>query len=292
MHSVNVRPLVGGTLTDLRVDEGDDVPSGMVLASIDSATQQAMLRQAVAGLDAALVAQAQAEETLARNEALGSTVSRASLDAAERAVQAAAQDVARNTALVDQARVKLEQYTIRAPMTGTVLALHVEPGQNIDPATLLMTVADLDRLVVETDVDEAYATHIRSGLKAVMQLAGESVQRGGRVSFVSQRVDAATGGLAVELEFDDPVRAPVGLTVTTNIIVDTRDAAITAPRAAILNGDAVFVVTDGIAQRRAVSVIDWPAARLIVTEGLEPGDVLIADATDLADGQAVRAEGP
>jgi hypothetical protein len=36
---------------------------------------------------------------------------------------------------------------------------------------------------------------------------------------------------------------------------------------------AVFVVVNGVAQRRAVSVIDWPAARLIVTDGLGPGDM-------------------
>ena len=35
------------------------------------------------------------------------------------------------------------------------------------------------------------------------------------------------------------------------------------------------------------AVIDWPAARLIVTEGLEAGDVVIADATGLVEGQAV-----
>ena len=108
---------------------------------------------------------------------------------------------------------------------------------------------------------------------------------------MSRRVDAATGGLAVELSLDAVVRAPVGLTVSTNIVVDERSAAITAPRAAI-DGEAVFVVIDGVATRRPVAVIDWPAARLIVTEGLEPGDALITDAAGLADGQAVRVTAP
>ena len=158
-----------------------------------------------------------------------------------------------------------------------------------------MTIADLEQLVVETDVDEAYATQIRADLPAVMQLAGETVRRDGRVARVSQRVDAATGGFAVELGFDEMLRAPVGLTVTINIIMENLDTAITAPRAAIQTteaGDAVFVVTNGTAQRRAVSVIDWPAARLIVTDGLTPGDVLILDATGISDGQAVRAGAP
>lgn len=294
-HMVDVRALVGGRLVDVPVAEGDSVERNDVLARIDAAAQQAIVRQAVASLDAALVAEAQAKDTLARTQALGPNVARTALETAARAVQSAEQEVARATALVDQAQVQLENFTIRARMTGTILALSVEPGQSIDPSTLLMTIADLDQLIVETDVDEAYATQIRADLPAVMQLAGETAPRDGRVTRVSQQVDAATGGLAVELGFDAPVRAPVGLTVTINIIVDSLDAAITVPRAAIRSGDtgdAVFVITDGTAHRRAVSVIDWPAARLIVTDGLGPGEVLILDATGITDGQPVRVGPP
>ncbi len=292
LHSVDVRAVVGGPLAAVLVSEGDTVRANAALARVDAASQQAVLRQAVAGMDAALVAQAQAQATYARTEALGANVARSLLESAETAVQSATQEVARMTALVDQAQIQLANFTIRAPMDGTVLALNVDPGQIIDPATVLLTLADLSALSVETDVDEAYATQIRAGLPAVLQLAGDMSAHDGRVSFVSQRVDPATGGLAVKLAFDQAVNAPVGLTVTANIIVDQQDAALTAPRSAIRTGDAgaaVFVVADGIALRRAVSVIDWPAARLIVTGGLVPGDLLIVDATGISDGQAVQA---
>lgn len=295
LHAVDVRALVGGTLAEVPVAESNAVERDQELARIEAAAQQAVVRQAVAGLDAALVAEAQTTDTYARTEALGENVTRSTLEAAARAVQSAEQEVARTTALVDQARLQLENYTIRAPMTGTVLELNVERGQSIDPSTLLMTIADLEQLVVETDVDEAYATQIRTDLPAVMQLTGEETLRNGRVTRVSGLVDAATGGLAVELSFDAPVTAPVGMTITINIVVESRDAAITAPRAAILTtdvGTAVFVVVAGTAQRRPVSVIDWPAARLIVTDGLAPGDVLILDATGITDGQSVRVGVP
>ncbi|WP_128514974.1 efflux RND transporter periplasmic adaptor subunit [Tabrizicola thermarum] len=295
LHSVDVRAQVGGTLADLSVVEGDIVQSGGIVARIDSTAQQAVLRQAIAGLDAALVAQAQAQATLERTRALGTNVARTALENAETAAQTAAQEVARMTALVDQAKIQLANFTIRAPMTGTVLTLNVDLGQTIDPTTVLMTIADLGQLIVETDVDEAYATQIRAGMPAVLQLSGETATREGRVSFVSQRVDAATGGLAVKLAFADPVMAPVGLTVTANIVIEQRDAALTVPRTALRTEDgrpAVLVVAEGIARTRPVSVIDWPAARLIVADGLVPGDVLIVDATGIADGQSVRMEQP
>ena len=295
LQSVDVHPQVSGPLIAVTVAEGDILRAGDELARIDPAAQLAILRQAIAGLDAALVTQAQAQATLARTAALGAIVSGAALDAAASSAQSAAQDVARATALVDQAQIQLANFTLRAPIAGTVLALHVETGQTVDPSTRLLTIADLTGLVVETDVDEAYATQIRAGLPAVLRLAGEANVRQGQVRFVSQRVDAATGGLAVQLEFAQAVTAPVGLTVTANIIVDEQAAALTVPRAALVATDAgagVFVVTDGMAQSRAVTVIDWPAARLVVTDGLVPGDRVITDATGISHGQAVRMGQP
>ena len=291
VRSVDVRPLVTGTLVEVRIAEGDTVTRNQTLMQLDTAAQQAVVRQAVAGLDAALVAQDDAVATLARTRTLGANVPRVVLETAVRAEQAAAQEVARMTALLDQAQIQLEKFTIRAPIAGTVLALNVDPGQSVDPATVLLSIADLGTLVVETDVDESYATQIRTGQPTALQLSGEGKMRAGHVSFVSQRVDEDTGGLVVKLTPDAAMSAPIGLTVTANIMVDERAAAITVPRAAIVTdptGDAVLVVTDGLAQRRAVKVIDWPAARLIVTDGLAAGDVVIADATGLTDGQAVK----
>lgn len=293
--SVDLRPLVSGALAAVSVAEGDDVSAGAELARIDPSAQQAAVRQALAGLDGAIVAQSAAQATHARNISLGTTIARVTVETSARAVQSATQEVARTTAVFDAAQIKLDDFTIRAPIAGTVLTVSVDPGQSVDPSTVLMTLADLSRLEVKTDVDEAYATQIRLGQKAVLQLAGESTLRDGHVSVVSRLVDAATGGLAVTLAFDVPVSAPIGLTVTANIIVDSRDAAMTLPRAAIMTdsaGTAVFVVADGLAQRHSVAVIDWPAARLIVTSGIAPGDVVIADATGIADGQAITAAAP
>jgi RND family efflux transporter MFP subunit len=289
--SVEVRPLVSGRLLDLRVSEGDMVKAGHVLAMVDPATQAAVVRQAVAGLDAAVLAQGDAVASLARTKALGTNAARVALETAARAEQSAAQEVARMTALLEQAQIQLSRFTILAPVAGSVLALTAKPGQTVDPASVLMTIADLGKLVVETDVDETYATQIRKGQPATLQLAGEGEVRPGHVSFVSQRVDPATGGLAIELTGATSLAAPIGLTVTANITVDDRAAAITVPRSAIVRdeaGSGVFVVRDGLARRQPVSVIEWPAARLIVTGGLAAGDMVIGDATGISDGQAVK----
>jgi RND family efflux transporter MFP subunit len=295
VHSVEIRTRVAGALTALRVVEGDTVGTGQVLAQIDAEAQNAVVRQAIAALDAALIARNEARDTYDRSLALGGNVARSVLESQARAVQSAEQDVARLTAVLEQAQVALRDHMIRAPMDGTILALDVEVGQIVDLATPLLTLADLSDLIVEADVDEAYATQISTGQPAVLRLAGETDTRDGRVTLVSRQVNVVTGGLAVRIGFDDPVDAPVGLTVAANIIVDRREAALTVPRTALqsgVGGTGVFVITDGAARLQPVTVVDWPAARLIVTSGLVEGDMIITDATGIAEGQAVVVEQP
>jgi RND family efflux transporter MFP subunit len=292
VHSVDVRSVVSGNLVGLPVAEGDLVEESQILAQVDAAVQNATVRQAMAGLDAALVAQQQATETYERSVALGNNIPRSELEADALAVLSAAQEVARLTALLDQAQIILGNYTIRAPVSGTVLELDAEVGQIIGPSSRLLTLTDLSDMLVEADVDEAYATQIAMAQPAVLQLAGNTETLPGHVSFVSNRVDEATGGLSIKINFDAPMTAPVGLTVTVNVIVDRRDAALTVPRTALVNGGAVFVVEDGIARLQPVKVVEWPAARLIATSGLEKGNAVIVDATGIADGQPVAVDGP
>ena len=291
LRSVAVKSTVTGTLGASLAEEGDTVSQGAVLARLDDTSQQAAVRQANATLDHQLLAQTQARAALERAAALGGNVSRVTLEDARSAVERAEQEVGRLRALVDQAQFQLTKFNIVAPMAGTILTRGVDPGQVVDLTTILFTLGDLNELVVETNVDESYATQIRTGMPAVLQLTGDHRKRDGNVSFVAPVVDADTGGLAVKIAFAEPQSAPIGLTVTANIIVDQRDAAISTPRTALASAGAeqsVFVIDGGKAKRVPVTVIDWPADRLIVTDGLRPGDSLITDAEGLADGQTVR----
>ena len=241
-----------------------------------------------------MITQAKAQASLLRAQSLGRNVSLVALEDANSALESASQEVDRLTALLDQARIQLSRYTIMAPIAGTIMSIAADPGQIVDPASPILTVADLRALMVETDVDEAYATQISQGLKAVLQLVGTNQNLAGTVSFVSPQVDVTTGGLAVRISTDLPLKAPVGLTVTANIIVEDNPAAISAPRTALVTdatGSSVFVLRDGKAKITPVQPVDWPAARLIVTEGLRAGDLLIEDASGLQDGQEVAVTG-
>lgn len=283
---VQIRATVSGLVLALRAGEGDLVAKGAVLAQIDDSQQHAIVQQALSALQHGQTLAAQADANFQRYQDLGPVISRSVLEDAQRSLEGANQEVARLTALWDQSVIQLSRYDVTAPMAGTVILRSVQLGQLADTATALFTLADLSVLTVQTNVDEAYGAQINLGQAVSLELVGSRDVLAGKVSFASPRIDGATGGRAVTISFASPLAAPVGMTVTANIVVDER-SALTVPRAA-LRGDAVFLKVGKQAKLTPVTVIDWRAARLIVTTGLTVGDQVIIDATGLTDGQAVQ----
>ena len=288
--AVQVRAAVTATALDVTGQDGAAVVKGDTLAQLDDSKQQAMLDQASSALEQGRIVQTQAAAVFGRDRDLAGLVARSVLDDSRSRLDSAAQEVARLTALRDQAVIEVSRYKIKAPIAGTLMSRAVDPGQLVDPTVALFTIADLSVLVVKTTVDEAYATQIALGQTADVQLVGRGDILAGKVIFVSPRVDAATGGLAVTIGFDGPVTTPIGLTATVNIVVD-QQTALTVPRTA-LQGESVFILVNGKAKLTPVTVIDWPASRLIVTQGLKSGDVLISDSTAIADGISVTKAAP
>lgn len=166
--------------------------------------------------------------------------------------------------------------------------MDAEVGQIANTATVLMTLADLDDLIVETDVDEAYANQIAVGQPAARRLSGETQTRTGTVRTVAGQVDAATGGLSVKVGFDTPVTAPLDLSVTTNIVVDQRDAALTVPRTVLVSengGLAVLLARNGSARLQPVSVTGLELGRESAILNLE--DYIFAGSARLSYGVVV-----
>ena len=292
-ETVTVRAPVSARIVEVMVNEGDLVQAGDVLVQLETSQPKALVDQAQAALDAGIVRQAQAKATADRANALGENATRSAREDAELALSAASNEVARLQAALAEAQSQFEQYTILAPLTGTVLNRNADRGQLVDPQTELFVIADLADLQVETDIDELYSARISAGLKALLRPVGDSVAQHGSVVFASPTVDPATGGRPVKLAFDEPVELPVGLTINANIIVSETEGALTIPRGAIITEGTdshVLVVENGAAAQRAIEFSDWPAGRVIVTAGLAEGDQVILDPAAVEPGQSVVAE--
>lgn len=287
---VEIKPAVTAHADAVLVQEGDRVQRGQLLVQLDPNLVEAQRDQAQAALEVQEARQAQAASAARRAEGLrANAISKSDLEAAELALATASGEVIRLKAALKEVERELTRYDLRAPLDGIVLERNVDPGQLVGPQESLMLIADPAKPLIETDVDELYANRIAVGQKVLLQPVGQQSTLAGVVRYVAPRIDLTTGGRKVEINFEAPDNLPLGLTVSSNIIVEDHEAALTLPRSALLETGGILVVEAGRAVLRHVDYIDWPAERVIITAGLEAGAEVITAPEGIIAGDRVAA---
>ncbi len=191
----------GARLTEVRVDTGDRVEKGQIVAVIDAGSLRAELRLANARLNAAQKTAKRARTLL--NAGAGTA---SELDTALSQVNIEA-------AQVGVMKQKLDETQIRSPLTGTVLEVLARAGESLKaPAGEspgIMRIADLSALVAETDISEADLKQIHLGQPAEVST---DAQRGqiykGTVREISEQADRSRGTVLVKI-YIDPVQDSV-----------------------------------------------------------------------------------
>lgn len=293
-QSVDVQSPVAGTLLELPFDVGDTVAAGAPIARIDDGPQRAAISEATAAIAAQEAVVAQARRDLARFEALGEFVTRRQVEEARLAVEEGTRELQRRRAARTQAQEVQQRNVVRAPFSGVILERPVDRGQTVGPETILYRLADLSAPEISAEVDEAYAVELRAGTVGLVELAGRSQPLRAEVVHIEPRVDEATGAREVRLRFlEPPGFAPSGQTVSVNLVVERRPQAISVPRASILQPDAAprvrVIDADGQVAERPIQFIDWPAAEVIVTHGLQPGMQVLVNPAAAAPGTRVKS---
>jgi HlyD family secretion protein len=227
------------------------------------------------------VARAQRDAAEARDAATGREG--ADLSLAEAAVEQA-------RAAVASAEARLARTRVTAPHDGQVLARAVERGDTIQTGAVLFELAadGVTELVIEPD--ERHLAWIRIGQEA--RASADAFPRdtfGARVSYIAPAVDPARGSVEVRLRVPDPpAYLRPDMTVSVDLEVASKADVIAVPSEAVREGDAeafVFVVGDGRARRRPVSLGIRGEGHTEITRGLEEGTaVVLATPLALEDG--------
>jgi len=174
-----------------------------------------------------------------------------------------------------------------------ILERPVDPGQTVGLESIIYQLADLSSPEVTLEVDEIYAAEIRPGMEAMVSFPGQTRQLRATVAHVEPRVDPATGGRDVRLRLiDAAIDAPSGLTVTVNLVIEKRERAISVPRSAIIQSSSMakvrIVGTDDVVIERPIGFVDWPAEKVIVTNGLKAGERILSAPDSAQPGDKVR----
>ncbi len=308
---------------EVLIEEGMAVEEGQVLATLDDANVRRSLELAEAQRASAATAAKETEALLrearanlerTRNLVERDLASQQELDRNRAAAESLAARLERVVADVDVARrqvaiyqQQLDDTVIRAPFAGVVVGKNAQPGEMISPVsagggftrTGIGTIVDMDSLEIEIDVNEAYINRVAAGQRVTARLdAYPDWDVPGHVIAIIPTADRQRATVEVRVGFDqlDPRILPdMGVKVAfqdEEIDVAGTATGVLIPARA-LREDAgrtiAWVVSQGRAERRAVSTGRRQDDDILVTAGLSGGERVIVNAPSaLQDGAPVK----
>jgi membrane fusion protein (multidrug efflux system) len=274
------------TVTAVRFTEGQLVKKGQVLVEFDSV-------QARAELAAAEAALAESRSQFNRSRELFSTqaLSQSQLDQLEATLKS-------NEARVTTAKSRVDDTIIRAPFAGRMGFRRISLGGLVSPGTVIGTLDDSSVMKLDFTIPQTYMFAVQPGLPITAQIAGVPDQSfTGKVTTLDSRVDPVTRSIVVRAELPNPkgILKP-GMFMTAKISGGPTQALL-IPEGAIVPEQGksfVFVVKDGVATKREVSLGHRKPGQVQVTQGLQNGERVIVEGTqNVRDGiQVVEADTP
>lgn len=173
---VQISARISAEIIKLPVKEGDRVEKGQLLAELDRERLEAQVDQAKSNQKSAQASLKKAHADFTRVQGLfdRKLSSQADLDAAEASLLLAESEVERSNAYLKQANDDLAKTRLISPMDGTVTQLLKEEGEialgSQFQADVVMTVADLARMEVLTEIDENDVVMVEIGDTANIEI--------------------------------------------------------------------------------------------------------------------------
>jgi len=280
---------VSGYLKEVRVDKGDKVKAGQILAILESPDLDEQVRSAEAEL---LLRKQQLDRTT--RLASSGRVSVQDRETADEAVKVAA-------ALLNRAKVQKDYEIIRAPFAGTITARYADPGALLPAATgstssaqPVLDLAQLDRLRVALNLAQDDAARVSTGDTVKLEIAADEPAVTAHISRVSHTLDARTRTMLCEI---DLVHPPVGLYpgafVNASISLHGTPRPLVPTDALVGKSGQLFVpmVTDNKIHFAQVRLGVDDGKNVEVLEGLHGGEwVALNLCTNIPDSAAVRVQ--
>lgn len=304
-ESVSLRSRIDGQVQSIHFTEGQHVSKGELLIQLDPADYQARLAQASANQEKSLAQAGKAKSDLDRYQALKAKgfVSEEKVSDTRTALASAQASASADAAAAHLARLQLSYTRLSAPFDGIVGSRLVSPGATIkNNDTPLVTLNRVRPLYISFALPEKYLPllldRLRGGekvMKAAITLPADPASRfDAEVRFIDNSVDPSTGTIqlkAVLPNEDETLTA--GQFVNVSLLLDTLKSIIVIPSEAVQRGDAgdfVFVVRDGLAQVRKISVKTTQQSLAVVSDGLTDKDeVVVEGQLRLTPGARVRS---
>lgn len=292
--SARIAAEVAATVETILVDAGDRVEPGMLLATLDSRDFEIEVARASANVRRLDTRIASTERDVARQRQLAERghVSDAALDAAEAELAALREELEAARSELDRAQRNLERSSIRAPHGGTVAERLVSEGDYVTAGTVILEIPRADRLQVRIPVPEAAAQRLELGMPVRLSTVAAGNGVTAEITQIQPRVTESSRTVTVVAEIDNPGGWRPGSSVNAEIVTETRRAIALPPTSVVRRaaGNVVYVIEDGIARERPVSLGRRTSHWVEITEGVSAGDRVVVDGAGfMGDGTSVDA---
>lgn len=308
---VEVRPQVGGMITEIRINEGDAVSKGQILFIIDQVPYKAALETATANVRSAEAKLGTAKLTAESKAALykEQVISEFDLQTARNQLAEAEAVLAQAKAQEINARNNLSYTEVKSPVNGVASMIPYRVGALVGSSITepLVTVSDDSEIYAYFSMAESQILDIVQQYGSLQQAMekmaeveltmsnGKTYSHSGRINAISGTVDESTGAVSLRAVFPNPNRFLRNGGSGTVVIPTVKKECIVIPQTAtyeLQNRIFVYKVVNGKAQSAPVEVFRLNnGAEYIVESGLKPGEVIVAEGAGLVrEGAVINSE--
>jgi RND family efflux transporter MFP subunit len=296
-RQVDVRAQVPGVISGMRVDRGERVRQGQLMATIEAQGIQSQASSATAQIAGAESNVALARRRLESAEMLFSRGAIPELDfrAAQTQLEAAEAQLAATRAQAASARESAARTSIEAPIAGEISRRAASEGEAVQPGQTLFTIVDITTLELagQAPVDEVANVRVGQPVEFALQAYPKRTFRGS-VARIDPTADPATRQVGVFVQLPNPDRQLVGgLFATGKILTSAEREVLVVPENAVRrNGGTAFVWTiehDVVARAVVETGLEDRSRGLVeITSGLALGTRVIIGPGAITEGARVR----
>jgi len=257
-----------GILTQIHCEEGRQVKKGDLLFELDTRSADALIAKAEVAVEFA-------QKNFARKQQLNATdnISRKLYDEAEQLLQTARKDLL-------NAKTQKDLLQIKAPLSGTVAAIHFKVGEAVSLNTILADLIDLDRLDIAIHIPSQEAAMLRLG-QPVEISAGSQIQQG-KLIFIGPQIDPLTDTVLVRAALSKDSGFRPGQFVSVRIVVEERPERLAVPIESVVTRDGTSLI----------AVVDGDNAKQkIIEPGLRDGNLIEVSGEGLQEGMTIVTQG-
>jgi len=273
---------LGGTITEIMVQEGDKVKKGDILARIESKDYKIALNRAEAAYNLA-------KSEYERDKSIydKGVIPTSALDVNKTNMQTASADY-------ENAKLLYSRTTITAPMDGVIRHMYAKIGLQLSKGDPIAEILEIDKLKGVIGIPESDVTAARKLDQVNITIqALDNKKISAKTYFLSPSPETIARLYNLELIIDNK-RGDIftGMFIRADIVKETVKNTLAIPFYSVISRNDeqfVYIEKDGVAWKKMIHLGIMEKWMVQVTDGLQPGDKLIVEGhRDVENGQKVK----